>query len=38
MKMQTAVTADRVGTLTAIHVEIGDQVEVKDLVAEWEGI
>ncbi|MDE2445086.1 MAG: pyruvate carboxylase [Alphaproteobacteria bacterium] len=37
MKMQTVVTADRAGTLKAIHVKPGDQVEVKDLVAELEG-
>jgi pyruvate carboxylase len=36
MKMQTVMTAERAGTLSAIHVKVGDQVEVKDLVAEWE--
>ena len=36
MKMQSAVTAERNGTLKSIHVKIGDQVEVKDLIAEWE--
>jgi pyruvate carboxylase len=36
MKMQTALTAERAGTLTSIHVKPGDQVEAKDLVAEWE--
>ena len=37
MKMQTALTAERAGTLKAIHVKPSDQVEAKDLVAEWEG-
>jgi pyruvate carboxylase len=37
MKMQTVVTADRAGTLKFIFVKPGDQVEVKDLVAELEG-
>ena len=37
MKMQTALTAERGGTLKAIHVKPSDQVEAKDLVAEWEG-
>jgi pyruvate carboxylase len=36
MKMQSAVTAERNGTLKSINVKIGDQVEVKDLIAEWE--
>jgi pyruvate carboxylase len=36
MKMQTAVTADRAGALKAIHVKIGDQIDVKDLLAEFE--
>ncbi len=35
MKMQSAVTAERAGTLASIHVKVGDQVEVKDLIAEW---
>ena len=35
MKMQSALTADRAGTLVALHVKSGDQVEAKDLVAEW---
>jgi pyruvate carboxylase len=35
MKMQTAVTAERPGTLKSINVKIGDQVEAKDLIAEW---
>jgi pyruvate carboxylase len=34
MKMQTALAAERAGTLKAIHVKPGDQVEAKDLVAE----
>jgi pyruvate carboxylase len=37
MKMQTALTAERAGTLKAIHVKLSDQLEAKDLVAEWEG-
>jgi pyruvate carboxylase len=36
MKMQSAVTAERSGTLKAIHVKVGEAVEVKDLLAEWE--
>jgi pyruvate carboxylase len=36
MKMQSALTAERAGTLKSIHVKPGDQVEAKDLVAEWE--
>jgi pyruvate carboxylase len=36
MKMQSALTADRAGLLSTIHVKAGDQVEAKDLVAEWE--
>ena len=36
MKMQTVMTAERSGRLCAIHVKVGDQVEAKDLVAEWE--
>ncbi len=36
MKMQTALTAERAGTIDTIHVKPGDQVEAKDLVAEWE--
>ena len=36
MKMQTAVTAERAGALKSIHVKPGDQVEAKDLVAEWD--
>ena len=36
MKMQTALTAERAGTLRVLHVKPGDQVEAKDLVAEWE--
>ena len=36
MKMQTALTAERDGILKSIHVKPGDQVEAKDLVAEWE--
>ena len=36
MKMQTALTAERAGTLKSIYVKPGDQVEAKDLVAEWE--
>ena len=36
MKMQTALTAEREGTLKSIYVKPGDQVEAKDLVAEWE--
>jgi pyruvate carboxylase len=36
MKMQSALTAERSGTLKVIHVAPGDQVEAKDLVAEWE--
>jgi pyruvate carboxylase len=35
MKMQTALTAERAGILKLIHVKPGDQVEAKDLVAEW---
>ncbi len=35
MKMQSALTADRAGSLVALHVKSGDQVEAKDLVAEW---
>jgi pyruvate carboxylase len=35
MKMQTVVTAERAGQLRAIHVKMGDQIEVKDLLAEW---
>jgi pyruvate carboxylase len=35
MKMQSALTADRAGTIAALHVKPGDQVEAKDLVAEW---
>ena len=35
MKMQTAVTAEREGILKAVYVKIGDQIEVKDLLAEW---
>jgi pyruvate carboxylase len=35
MKMQTALTAERAGTLNAIFVKPGDQVEAKDLVAQW---
>ena len=34
MKMQTAVTAEREAILKALHVKVGDQIEVKDLVAE----
>ncbi len=37
MKMQTVMTAEREGTLSSIHVKVGDQVEAKDLIAEWEG-
>ena len=36
MKMQTALTAERAGTIKSIHVKPSDQVEAKDLVAEWE--
>ena len=36
MKMQSALTAEHDGVLKAIHVKIGDQVEAKDLVAEWQ--
>jgi pyruvate carboxylase len=36
MKMQTSVMAERSGTLKAIHVKTGDQVEAKDLIAEFE--
>jgi pyruvate carboxylase len=36
MKMQSALTAERAGTLKSIHVQPGDQVEAKDLVAEWD--
>ena len=36
MKMQTALTAERAGTLRAIYVKVGDQVEAKDMVAEWD--
>jgi pyruvate carboxylase len=36
MKMQTALTAERAGILKVIHVKPSDQVEAKDLVAEWE--
>ena len=35
MKMQTVLTAERAGTLKALHVKPGEQVEAKDLVAEW---
>ena len=35
MKMQTALTAEHDGVLSTIHVKPGDQVEAKDLVAEW---
>jgi pyruvate carboxylase len=35
MKMQSALTADRAGTLAALYVKPGDQVEAKDLVGEW---
>lgn len=35
MKMQTALTAERAGTLKALYVKPGDQVEAKDLLAEW---
>ena len=36
MKMQSSLTAERAGTLKVLHVKAGDQVEAKDLVAEWE--
>ena len=36
MKMQTVLTAEKAGTLKHVHVKLGDQVEAKDLVAEWE--
>jgi pyruvate carboxylase len=36
MKMQTALTVERDGILSAIHVKLGDQIETKDLLAEWE--
>ena len=36
MKMQTALAAERAGKLKSIYVKSGDQVEAKDLVAEWE--
>lgn len=36
MKMQTALTAERAGIVKAIYVKVGDQVEAKDLIAEWE--
>ncbi len=35
MKMLTAVTADRAGRLSHVHVKVGDPVEAKDLLAEW---
>lgn len=35
MKMQTVLVAERTGTLKDIHVKPGDQVEAKDLVAEF---
>lgn len=33
MKMETAVRAERAGTVTALHVEAGRQVDAKDLLA-----
>ena len=36
MKMQTALTAERAGTIKSIHVKPSDQVDAKDLVAEWD--
>lgn len=36
MKMQTALTTERAGTLRDLHVRVGGQIEAKDLVAEWE--
>jgi pyruvate carboxylase len=36
MKIQSALTADRAGTLAALHVKAADQVETTDLLAEWE--
>jgi pyruvate carboxylase len=35
MKMQTVLVAERAGTLKDIHVKPGDQVDAKDLVAEF---
>ena len=34
MKMETAIHADRTGTVTALHVRPGDQVDAKDLLIE----
>ncbi|ANG98696.1 pyruvate carboxylase [Brucella pseudogrignonensis] len=36
MKMETGIHADRAGTITALHVRPGDQIDAKDLMGEIE--
>ncbi|MEL6680387.1 MAG: biotin/lipoyl-containing protein, partial [Pseudomonadota bacterium] len=37
MKMETAIYADRDGTVKAVHAPAGSQVDAKDLLVEFEG-
>jgi pyruvate carboxylase len=37
MKMETGLHADRAGTVKALHVTAGAQIEAKDLLVELEG-
>ena len=37
MKMETGLYADRAGTVKALHVQPGAQVDAKDLLVELEG-
>lgn len=37
MKMETAIHAERDGTIAAVHVKSGDQIDAKDLLVEYEG-
>ncbi|MEL6965530.1 MAG: biotin/lipoyl-containing protein [Pseudomonadota bacterium] len=34
MKMETAINADRSGTITKLHVAAGSQIDAKDLLLE----
>jgi len=36
MKMETAIHADRAGTIAAIHAPAGSQVDAKDLLIAFE--
>ena len=36
MKMETSITADQDGTIKAIHITPGAQIDAKDLLVEFE--